>query len=98
MDKLSRRIISEKFRQATINHSISGLSNAVIGALLFLPRTTVATITKNFHNTGKQSGMKRGCERRSTLSMEHKEFINLKIDEDPKITLKCLVQKLCDII
>ena len=28
--------------------------------------------------------------------MEYKEFINLQIDEDPTITLKCLVQKVYD--
>jgi len=37
--------------------------------------------------------MKKVGDKRSKLSMEHKEFINLKIDEDLTITLKCLVQK-----
>ena len=64
MDRLPRRIIYDEFSQVIINHSISGLSNAVIGVLLSLPRTTVATITKNFHNTGKRTGMKRGGDRR----------------------------------
>ena len=59
-----------------------------IWILLSLPRTTVTTITKKFHNSGKQTGMERGSHRRSKLLIEQKEFINLKIDERSNNNIK----------
>lgn len=92
----NRRIITPEMRQIIINHSESGLNDASIGQMLSLPRTTVATITKRYFRTGEKINKSRGGDRRSKLSTEHKEFLNSTIDNDPTMTLKCLVQKLQD--
>lgn len=57
-------------------------------------KSTVGRIINKFNITGSAEMVKKGGDRRSILTNEHKDFIKKHIDDDCTITIKSIINLL----
>ena len=91
-----RSTLSNSTRESIIYNYNRGIAIKDISEILRVPKGTIYSIIKIYRRETRVNALPRGGDRRSKLKDEDKERIRSFVDDDPTITLRKLVSRVCN--